>query len=116
MKIAVIGTGRVGLPLALAFAESGADVIGIDINSEIRQAVNVNKIMPFLEPGFEEILQSGTFQIREHIEDVDDVEYFIPPKKQGLYALGPRPKTSISSEKWEFSRFRFPWTLPTLKT
>ena len=38
MKIAVIGTGRVGLPLALAFAESGADVIGIDINSEIRQA------------------------------------------------------------------------------
>lgn len=77
MKIAVIGTGRVGLPLALAFAESGADVIGIDINSEIRHAVNVDKIMPFLEPGFEEILQSGTFQIREHIEDVDDIEYFI---------------------------------------
>ena len=57
MKIAVIGTGRVGLPLALAFAESGADVIGIDINSEIRHAVNVDKIMPFLEPGFEEILE-----------------------------------------------------------
>ncbi|MGI9225471.1 MAG: nucleotide sugar dehydrogenase [Woeseiaceae bacterium] len=77
MKIAVIGTGRVGLPLALAFAESGADVIGIDINSEIRQAVNVDKTMPFLEPGFDDVLKSGAFQIRESIEDVEDVDYFI---------------------------------------
>ena len=77
MKIAVIGTGRVGLPLALTFAESGADVIGIDINSEIRQAVNVDKTMPFLEPGFEEILQSGKLQIRESIDDVEDIDYFV---------------------------------------
>jgi UDP-N-acetyl-D-mannosaminuronic acid dehydrogenase len=77
MKIAVIGTGRVGLPLALAFAESGADVIGIDINSEIRQAVNVDKTMPFLEPGFEEILQSGKLQIQEFIDGVEDVDYFV---------------------------------------
>jgi UDP-N-acetyl-D-mannosaminuronic acid dehydrogenase len=77
MKIAVIGTGRVGLPLALAFAESGADVIGIDINSDIRHAVNVDRKMPFLEPGFEEILHSGKLQIRESIEDVEDVDYFV---------------------------------------
>ncbi len=77
MKIAVIGTGRVGLPLALTFAESGADVIGIDINSEIRQAVNVDKSMPFLEPGFEDILQSGKLQIRESIDDVEDIDYFV---------------------------------------
>ena len=77
MKIAVIGTGRVGLPLALAFAEKGADVIGIDINSEIRQAVNIDRSMPFLEPGFEEVLQSGKLQIRESIEDVEDIDYFV---------------------------------------
>jgi len=77
MKIAVIGTGRVGLPLALAFAESGADVIGIDINSEIREAVNIDRTMPFLEPGFEDTLESGKLQIREFIEDVEDVDYFV---------------------------------------
>lgn len=77
MKIAVVGTGRVGLPLALAFVESGADVIGIDINSEIRQAVNVDKEMPFLEPGFEETLQSGKLHIREDIDEVEDIDYFV---------------------------------------
>jgi UDP-N-acetyl-D-mannosaminuronic acid dehydrogenase len=77
MKIAVIGTGRVGLPLALAFAESGADVIGIDINSDMRQAVNVDRTMPFLEPGFEEVLESGNLQIREAIEGVEEIDYFV---------------------------------------
>lgn len=77
MKIAVIGTGRVGLPLALAFAESGADVMGVDINSELRHAVNVDKTMPFLEPGFDEILKSGKLRIQEAIENVDDVDYFV---------------------------------------
>lgn len=77
MKIAVIGTGRVGLPLALAFAESGADVVGVDINSDVRHAVNVEKTMPFLEPGFDEIINSGKLQIRETIDDVDDVDYFV---------------------------------------
>lgn len=77
MKIAVIGTGRVGLPLALAFAESGADVVGVDINSDLRHAVNVDRTMPFLEPGFDEIIESGKLHIRETIDDVDDVDYFV---------------------------------------
>ena len=33
-KIAVIGMGYVGLPLAVAFAEKNIDVIGFDINKE----------------------------------------------------------------------------------
>jgi UDP-N-acetyl-D-glucosamine dehydrogenase len=32
MKVGVIGLGYVGLPLAVAFAEAGADVVGIDNN------------------------------------------------------------------------------------
>ena len=59
MKIAVIGTGRVGLPLALSFVGSGADVVGIEIDPDIRKAVNEDRRMPFLEPGFEDVLQSG---------------------------------------------------------
>jgi 2-polyprenyl-6-methoxyphenol hydroxylase-like FAD-dependent oxidoreductase len=30
MKIAIVGLGYVGLPLALAFAEKGVEVLGID--------------------------------------------------------------------------------------
>ncbi|HEY4096729.1 MAG TPA: 3-hydroxyacyl-CoA dehydrogenase NAD-binding domain-containing protein, partial [Baekduia sp.] len=30
--VAVIGLGRVGLPLALAFADAGLDVIGVDVD------------------------------------------------------------------------------------
>ena len=33
MKVGVIGLGYVGLPLALAFAESGHDVVGLDVDS-----------------------------------------------------------------------------------
>ena len=33
MKVGIIGLGYVGLPLAVAFAESGADVIGVDADS-----------------------------------------------------------------------------------
>jgi UDP-N-acetyl-D-galactosamine dehydrogenase len=32
-KIAVIGLGYVGLPVAVAFAKSGVTVVGFDINS-----------------------------------------------------------------------------------
>lgn len=38
--IGVIGLGYVGLPLAVAFAEAGFRVIGIDINDERTEAIN----------------------------------------------------------------------------
>jgi UDP-N-acetyl-D-mannosaminuronic acid dehydrogenase len=77
MKIAVVGTGRVGLPLALSFAGAGADVVGIEINPEIRKAVNEERRMPFLEPGFEDVLESGKLRLREKFEDVSDIDYFV---------------------------------------
>ena len=62
-KLAVVGMGYVGFPLAVAFAERGVDVIGFDINS--------TKI--------EEYLKGSKFRgscIRRDgllIDDVDDV-------------------------------------------
>lgn len=40
MKIAIIGLGYVGLPLSLQFAQSGVDVLGIDIDVEKVDALN----------------------------------------------------------------------------
>jgi UDP-N-acetyl-D-glucosamine dehydrogenase len=33
MRIGIVGLGYVGLPLAVAFAEAGCDVVGIDVDA-----------------------------------------------------------------------------------
>ena len=53
--IAVLGTGRVGLPLALVFADKGLKVYGIDVNKEMIDLLKKKK-MPFLEEGAEILL------------------------------------------------------------
>lgn len=46
MKIAVIGLGKIGLPLAAQFARSGHRVVGVDINHSTVDAVN-SGVEPF---------------------------------------------------------------------
>src|SRR4249919_467460 len=53
--VAIIGCGRVGLPLALAFADHGLRVIGVD-NDTQRLATVRDGRMPFAEPGADELL------------------------------------------------------------
>jgi UDP-N-acetyl-D-mannosaminuronic acid dehydrogenase len=55
-RIAVIGLGNAGLPLAAVIADSGIDVIGVDINIERCQLINhgVNPIPQ--EEGLEELI------------------------------------------------------------
>jgi nucleotide sugar dehydrogenase len=40
MKIAVIALGKIGLPLAVQFADAGHDVVGVDVNEATVAAVN----------------------------------------------------------------------------
>ncbi len=77
MKVAVIGTGRVGLPLALSLIDADVQVIGIDLNEHVRHAVNVDRVMPFDEPGFDELVASGKLRISGDIRDAADCDYFI---------------------------------------
>lgn len=55
-KIAVIGIGRVGLPLSLVLAEAGFKVFGIDINEDLINTLNQGE-MPFLEEGAPPLLK-----------------------------------------------------------
>jgi UDP-N-acetyl-D-mannosaminuronic acid dehydrogenase len=62
--VSVIGLGRVGLPLALSFADRGLRVIGVD-NDPDRIAALADGRMPFKETGAQELLErvlaAGTF-------------------------------------------------------
>jgi UDP-N-acetyl-D-mannosaminuronic acid dehydrogenase len=53
--VSVIGLGRVGLPLALGFADAGLRVLGIDKDAGRVEALQAGR-MPFAEPGADERL------------------------------------------------------------
>jgi UDP-N-acetyl-D-mannosaminuronic acid dehydrogenase len=53
--VSVVGLGRVGLPLALSFADRGLEVLGIDNDPARLDAVREGR-MPFAETGGQELL------------------------------------------------------------
>jgi UDP-N-acetyl-D-mannosaminuronic acid dehydrogenase len=53
--VAVIGLGRIGLPLALSFADRGLTVVGVDNDASRLGAVAEGR-MPFMETGADELI------------------------------------------------------------
>src|SRR3954447_14615821 len=70
--VAVIGCGRVGLPLALSFADRGLRTLGVETDRERLRAVRDAR-MPFDEPGAPEVLrrvtEAGTIDWSERVAD-----------------------------------------------
>ncbi|HQQ93953.1 MAG TPA: UDP-glucose/GDP-mannose dehydrogenase family protein [Bacteroidia bacterium] len=92
MKIAVIGTGYVGLVTGTCFSEVGVDVTCVDIDE--KKIANLNKgVLPIYEPGLEEMVQRNTQKHRLHFsvslpDSIQDAEVvFIavgtPPDEDG---------------------------------
>lgn len=65
MKIAVVGTGYVGLVTGTCFAETGNDVTCIDIDEKKVAAMKAGK-MPIFEPGLDIIFERNIRQNRLH--------------------------------------------------
>jgi nucleotide sugar dehydrogenase len=57
--VAVVGLGKIGLPLAAQFASKGMNVIGCDINPEVVEAVNAGRSHIREEPGLAEAVASA---------------------------------------------------------
>jgi UDP-N-acetyl-D-mannosaminuronic acid dehydrogenase len=58
MKICVLGLGYIGLPTSLLLAQTGNNVLGIDIKNQIIEQLN-RGILPFTEPGLEELFKKA---------------------------------------------------------
>jgi UDP-N-acetyl-D-mannosaminuronic acid dehydrogenase len=78
--VAVIGLGRIGLPLAVSFADRGLRVLGIDKDPDRLRAIRDGR-MPFAEPGAQEALDrvhaAGTLTISDHVADAALAEHIV---------------------------------------
>jgi UDPglucose 6-dehydrogenase len=63
MRLAVVGTGYVGLVAGTCFAESGNDVICVDIDESKIATLNQGKV-PIYEPGLEEMVRRNAAEQR----------------------------------------------------
>jgi len=92
MRIAVVGTGYVGLVTGTCFSEMGVHVTCIDVDKSKIDALNQG-IIPIYEPGLETLvhknMKSGRLQFMTRLEDViNDVDIVFsavgtPPDEDG---------------------------------
>jgi UDP-N-acetyl-D-mannosaminuronic acid dehydrogenase len=98
----VVGTGRVGLPLALTLIDVGMQTVGLEIDPQVRAAVNSGQ-MPFHEPGFEELVASRRLELVEDEAGVGESGAIIITVGTPLL---PNIETDLSQVKRVFTSIR----------
>lgn len=86
MRIAVVALGKIGLPLALQFADRGHEVVGVDVNAALVETIN-RGVEPFpgeahLQEKLTAALASGRFRATtdhgDAVPDADAVVIVVP--------------------------------------
>jgi UDP-N-acetyl-D-mannosaminuronic acid dehydrogenase len=75
-----VGLGRVGLPLALCFADRGLQVIGVERVPSVLESIEGGR-MPFQETGTQEllerVLERDGLRLTQHVQDAAEAEHIV---------------------------------------
>jgi UDP-N-acetyl-D-mannosaminuronic acid dehydrogenase len=74
--VCVIGLGRIGLPLALSFADSGLSVLGVDKDQSRLEAIGERR-MPFKEPSTDELIARVELGLSSHAADAAQADAIV---------------------------------------
>lgn len=78
-KIGIVGTGYVGLPIAVAFAEAGFDVVGIDLREEKVETINAghSHLRDIPEERLKPLVEAGTLKASTSFEPLSEADAVI---------------------------------------
>lgn len=72
MRVAVIGLGKLGSPLAAVLASCGHTVVGVDVNPAAVATLNAG-LAPVTEPGLQERLDQAGGRLRATTDFADAI-------------------------------------------
>lgn len=72
-KVSIVGLGKLGLGLALGFADSGIETLGVDVNENTVNAINKGKT-PIVEPQYQELLEKHQGNFRATLSHAEAIE------------------------------------------
>jgi len=86
-RLAVIGLGKLGAPMAAVFASKGFDVVGVDLNRGFVEAVNHGRA-PVDEAQLQDLLDASRARLRATSDFADaiaatDISFVIVPTPSG---------------------------------
>jgi UDPglucose 6-dehydrogenase len=93
MKLSVIGTGYVGLVVGTCFAESGNDVICVDVDEQKLKMLRKGE-SPIFEPGLTDLLKKNIEEKR--LSFTDDLETAVK-KSEVIFLALPTPQAEDGS-------------------
>src|SRR5262245_53367576 len=95
MKIAVVGTGYVGLVTGTCLSESGDDVTCIDVDAKKIERLNKGEI-PIYEPGLAELVERNTEAGR--LRFTTDLAAAVKEARLVFLAVGTPPRDDGSAD------------------
>ena len=72
MKVAMIGLGKLGLPVSVAMAKNGAEVAGFDVNARLADEIewgSTGLYEPGLQEDLKDVIDSGALRVARSFED-----------------------------------------------
>lgn len=114
--VAVVGLGRLGIPLAASIARKGFQVIGVDIDDARIAAVSAGQV-PFFEPGVAELLETAggrlqaTKNLKEAVNSAGILLVAVPTPAEPDQTLSQRFLLQACAAMGEFLRAKSEYSL-----